>query len=115
MSAEIYATRWIITLFSTDLPLELVFAILDIYIFDRNEIVIKSVLSIIKILKDKLIRKNEDQILEFLKVAPNDLIKDINVFFKELDFFEMILPINEKDGSKDIPKEGKINKSPFSK
>jgi len=29
ITAEIYAVRWIMTLFSTDLPLELVFAILD--------------------------------------------------------------------------------------
>lgn len=56
---------------------------------------------------------NEDQILNFLKAGPIEHIKDIQLFFKEIENFESIIPIGDKD--KEIPREGKINKSPFSK
>lgn len=49
LSSEIYAVWWILTLFATDLPLELVFSIIDFYLFDRFDIIIKSVLVILKI------------------------------------------------------------------
>lgn len=59
ISSEIFAVWWIITLFSTDLPLELVFAILDLYLFDGWDMIIWSILTIISLIEKGMLKMNE--------------------------------------------------------
>jgi hypothetical protein len=66
VSSEIYAVRWILTLFATDLQLELVFSIFDFYLFERNSIIIKAILVILKVFEKDLLKKDEDEILTLL-------------------------------------------------
>ena len=46
--ADIYAAKWIITMFAIDFPTKIVMSIMDMYMIDQKKVVIQVVLSVLQ-------------------------------------------------------------------
>lgn len=51
LSPEFYATQWIVTIFSYDLPIELVSKVFDLFLIDGWKIVFKIILALLSTIK----------------------------------------------------------------
>lgn len=67
MTPEFYATQWIVTLFSYDLPIEIVTKVIDLFLIDGWKIVFKLILALLSATYDKIKKLEYEEILTYLK------------------------------------------------
>ena len=67
MTPEFYATQWIATLFTYDLPIELSTRIVDLFLIDGWKVIFKTVLTILESIQEQLIVLEYEKALRYLK------------------------------------------------
>lgn len=79
----LYATGWVMTLYSNFLPFKLVVRLFDCFLFEKFKIIYRVGLAIIKIKEKKLLQcNNMDQILMHLKNFEEPEFHDDDAFIK---------------------------------
>lgn len=55
VNLDIYTVRWFFSMFNIDLPFTYAQTILDLYMFDQTDVLIRTTLALFKVLKPKLL------------------------------------------------------------
>ena len=55
ISPDMYATQWIITFFTSDLPSDIVYPIIDLFLMHGYEIIVQVILTILKLAEDSIL------------------------------------------------------------
>jgi hypothetical protein len=71
-----YVYKWIMTLFTTTLPLKIVSHIWDLYFLDGIFILYQTSIAILRILKPKLMQEDMEGILQILQNIPKHIMED---------------------------------------
>ena len=108
--ADVYATRWVITMFIADLPVDAAFSILDLFIFDGEKVIVQVILAMLYSTSIQCL-SGKHELMTLLKSAPQTVNMDIEKFFARV---LSINPVMTLIDNKDIPNEGVANRSPES-
>jgi hypothetical protein len=71
---EMFAPNWILTIFVYQFPLPLVLHVWDIFLYEGPEIVLRVALSVLKLSKERLLKMEFEDILQFLRYLPEDVL-----------------------------------------
>jgi hypothetical protein len=63
---DIYASNWLITMFTNDLPLDMAPSVLDVYLLEGYKGLLRISLSILAFLKNELLKLEFDELMVFL-------------------------------------------------
>lgn len=63
---DIYASNWFITMFTNDLPFDMVASVLDVYLLEGYKGLLRIALSILKFLKEQMLGLQDDELMVFL-------------------------------------------------
>ena len=90
LTHDVYATQWLITLFSRDMKSNMVHIIIDLFLIHGYEVLIKVILTILKLAEPELIKSNFEDCMSILKnfLSTADITPKafFNVFDKQFDF-----------------------------
>ena len=73
---DIYAANWFITLFCIDLSIDLVLSILDVFLYEGKKCLIRVSLALLKLMEEKLLKMEFEEMMEFLSHNSKDLDVD---------------------------------------
>ena len=59
VSLDIYTVRWFFSMFNIDLPFAYAQTVLDLYMFDQSDVLIRTTLALFKVLQPKLLHTKE--------------------------------------------------------
>jgi len=63
---DIYASNWLITMFTNDLPFDMAPSVLDVYLLEGYKGLLRISLSILAFLKNDLLKLEFDELMVFL-------------------------------------------------
>ena len=68
VSLDIYTVRWFFSMFNIDLPFSYSQTVMDLYMFDQSEVLIRTTLALFKVLQPKILSTSDSESLhEILK------------------------------------------------
>lgn len=92
MSSEFYASQWLFTFFSIDLPFDIVYIAIDLFLLEGYSALIRICLALLKLIEsntlpylnaiDELFELPYDESLVFLKTFGRHLETDLEKFFQ---------------------------------
>ena len=77
LSSEFYASQWVLTLFSIDLPVEIVFIVIDLFLLEGYSALIRICLTLLKLKESEIFEMSYDESLVFLKTFGRYLETDL--------------------------------------
>ena len=82
ITAEFFASQWLFTFFSIDLPFDIVFAAIDMFLLEGYSALIRICLSLLYLIEEELISLPFEEALVYLKTFGKNFEADIHRVFK---------------------------------
>lgn len=69
IESHMYASQWFLTLFTTKFPLNVVFLIIDLFLLDKMDTLLKIALALLKMSKNNLLALDFEGIMKYFRIS----------------------------------------------